>query len=341
MFLQLVLTILLLTGSAAGDLPITVDTFAPGHPLYFLDRLIENRLLEQATTPDQAVQMQLRFAEERLLEIQALAQNHNPNDLSETITAFDQAISTAANMASFASSEASVGVSDAFDASFTQGGNNLQDGNYCTEPVEKMHPVGQALAEEYQVTYAEIMGWFCQGYGFGEITLAYSASQETGVAVAELFGLRASGLGWGEIMQMLGLIGHGDEADVPEIEPPAEAPEGRAAHCDGAQRHPKGEALADQFGVPYEEIMAWFCQGYGFGEITLAYEASLASGKPVADIFALRASGLGWGQIMQELGLKGKPEGSADPDGNSEKDNKPDKEPKTEKNKEPKDKSNK
>jgi hypothetical protein len=59
--------------------------------------------------------------------------------------------------------------------------------------------------------------------------------------------------------------------------------------------------LAQRFNVPYEEIMGWFCQGYGFGEIDLAYGLSQQTGKPVADIFALRKSGMGWGQIKQLL----------------------------------------
>ncbi len=50
--------------------------------------------------------------------------------------------------------------------------------------------------------------------------------------------------------------------------------------------------------------MGWFCQGYGFGEIDQAYALSLASGDTPADIFAMRASGMGWGQIKQLLDSK-------------------------------------
>jgi hypothetical protein len=71
--------------------------------------------------------------------------------------------------------------------------------------------------------------------------------------------------------------------------------------CTGANPHPEGQRLAQQYGVTYEEIMGWFCQGFGFGEISLAYDLSLETGLPVSDIFAMRRSGLGWGQIKQEL----------------------------------------
>ena len=49
------------------------------------------------------------------------------------------------------------------------------------------------------------MGWFCQGFGFGEIDLAYSLSAEPGVDVdvADIFAMRADGQGWGEIKQLL------------------------------------------------------------------------------------------------------------------------------------------
>lgn len=64
---------------------------------------------------------------------------------------------------------------------------------------EKQHPVGLKLAEKYQVSYEEIMGWFCQNYGFGEIDMAYEMSQQTGISVEELFAMKAGGSGWGNI----------------------------------------------------------------------------------------------------------------------------------------------
>lgn len=68
------------------------------------------------------------------------------------------------------------------------------------------HPAGLTLAERYGVGYQEMMGWFCGGFGFGEIDLAYGLSRETGVSVEEVFTMRSSGLGWGEIKQQLGVL---------------------------------------------------------------------------------------------------------------------------------------
>jgi len=65
------------------------------------------------------------------------------------------------------------------------------------------------------------------------------------------------------------------------------------------QPNPAGEALAQQWGVPYAEIMDWFCKGYGFGEIDLAYELSALYDGPVSDVFAQKQAGSGWGVIKQ------------------------------------------
>jgi PT repeat len=82
----------------------------------------------------------------------------------------------------------------------------------------------------------------------------------------------------------------------PTIEPTFDAscPEARGAH-------PVGLRLAEAFGVSYEEIMSWKCLGYGFGEIAKAYVLAAESGLTVVEIFALRASGLGWGQVVREV----------------------------------------
>lgn len=80
------------------------------------------------------------------------------------------------------------------------------------------HPVGMALAEDYDADYATIMGYFCgaqtgERYGFGEINLAYGIAERLGVEAAEIFALREQGLGWGQIMQAYDLVGKGRDRD--------------------------------------------------------------------------------------------------------------------------------
>lgn len=65
------------------------------------------------------------------------------------------------------------------------------------------HPTGDELARRFKVPYAEIMGWFCKGFGFGEIEQAYELSAETGTPVGQIFDMRKSGMGWGEIERQL------------------------------------------------------------------------------------------------------------------------------------------
>ena len=64
-------------------------------------------------------------------------------------------------------------------------------------------PVAATIAATYSVSEDEVMGWFCKGFGFGEIKKAYQWAGETGKSVYELFALRQQGLGWGEIAQGL------------------------------------------------------------------------------------------------------------------------------------------
>lgn len=66
---------------------------------------------------------------------------------------------------------------------------------------------------------------------------------------------------------------------------------------------PVGHRLADAFNVSYDEIMGWFCQGFGFGEIARAYLLADATGVPPATYFAQRQSGMGWGQIVKQTGV--------------------------------------
>jgi hypothetical protein len=79
-------------------------------------------------------------------------------------------------------------------------------------------------------------------------------------------------------------------------------PKNDSNRCEArTQQHPDGVRLAFRYEVTYEEIIDWFCKGFGFGEIDLAYSLSQATGKPAADIFAMRSSGMSWGHIKQQL----------------------------------------
>jgi hypothetical protein len=61
--------------------------------------------------------------------------------------------------------------------------------------------------------------------------------------------------------------------------------------------------LAKRLAAPVEDVSAWFCAGYGLGEIEMAYELSAQAKVSVDEIFALRSAGLGWGQIRMQYGI--------------------------------------
>ena len=83
-----------------------------------------------------------------------------------------------------------------------------RSGYYCSGTNTTNHPVGDKLAGEFEVTYQEIMDRFClEGYGFGEIMVAYRIAEQAGVSTSEVFDMRATGVGWGSIMKSYGLHG--------------------------------------------------------------------------------------------------------------------------------------
>jgi hypothetical protein len=72
-----------------------------------------------------------------------------------------------------------------------------RSGYYCSGTNTTNHPVGDKLAADFEVTYQEIMDRFClEGYGFGEIKLAYRIAEQQ-VSASEVFDMRATGVGWG------------------------------------------------------------------------------------------------------------------------------------------------
>jgi hypothetical protein len=94
-----------------------------------------------------------------------------------------------------------------------------------------------------------------------------------------------------------------DDDDVDDVDDDDEEREVRKdGDCTGADPHPHATTLANNYGVTYAEIMERFCQGYGFGEIELAYLLAEEVGLDVEDVYALRDAGMGWGNVRKELG---------------------------------------
>lgn len=122
---------------------------------------------------------------------------------------------------------------------------------FCTDP-DSTHPVGEALAESYGVSYEEVMGWFCEdGMGFGQIMLALHTAEATEGSPEDYLDRRANGEGWGEIWLDLALIGPPEGAGPPdEVGPPEGAgPPDEVGPPEDAGP-PEGAGPPDEVGPP-------------------------------------------------------------------------------------------
>jgi len=303
---------------------MAADQAVPGDFLYGVDRAAESLQLQLAYSPEKKATLELAFAGERLDELSALGVEAPQSQTGAVINDFDSSMAHAVELVQTNFGEAAQNVLAVFDSDLdlNNGGDDedeVEEGVYdrlanCQDGAKKEHPVAKKLAVQFNVEITEIMDWFCSGWGFGEIRIAYEAANDSDYTVDQLFDMREQGLGWGEVLDTIGLKGQpdddtgedddGEDDDGEDVKNESD----RGSNCTGDRDHPHGLTLAVAIGVSYDEIMGWFCQGFGFGEIKLAYSLSDQSGKSVESIFAERAGGKGWGILMKELGVKNKPD---------------------------------
>ncbi|MEW6093473.1 MAG: DUF5666 domain-containing protein [Chloroflexota bacterium] len=140
--------------------------------------------------------------------------------------------------------------------------DETNDGYYCTQS-DVQHPFGARLAERYQVDYATLQGWFCDGFGWGQIMLALQTGQISEADPADLLAAREAGSGWGQIWQELKLIGKDKDAYSPKdldgdgrpdhAGPPSdEDGDGRPDHA-GPPNDEDGDGRPDHAGPPNDE----------------------------------------------------------------------------------------
>jgi hypothetical protein len=77
------------------------------------------------------------------------------------------------------------------------------------------------------------------------------------------------------------------------------------ARCADSNPHPVAVRLAARHGESPERVMAWLCEGYGFGDIMQALSMRKEAGEDAGTLLALRAELGGWSLVWQELGLIG------------------------------------
>lgn len=341
------LAMILVFVTGTGGAIYAADAAVPGEPLYGLDQALEATQLRFTSRPEAVVGLLLAIAQERLDEAQILLEQGNLENLGQALEGYGSTVSSLAVTLGDAEGDEVQELAHLVDTSFSgnanqpadsslvagaepdQEGAGPEDMDYCTgaEP----HPVASALEETYGVTYEQIMAWFCEeNLGFGEIMLLLETSARTGETPEILLESLETNGGWGKVWQAEGLIGKtkasvGPSAAFPVgpaelangLESAPAGPERTEAGmdyaetwCVGVDPHPVAERLADSYEnvVDYDQIMGWFCDGFGLGEIKLALETSEGTGVSPGELLTESREMGGWGLVWQKYGLVGRGE---------------------------------
>jgi len=72
----------------------------------------------------------------------------------------------------------------------------------CTD--QDPHPVGKSIAEKFDVTYEEVMTWYCRGETFEDILLALQTSKMSDKTPGELLKMKET-QSWDDIWDDLGI----------------------------------------------------------------------------------------------------------------------------------------
>lgn len=71
----------------------------------------------------------------------------------------------------------------------------------CTET--NPHPLGQNIAETYEVSYEQVMTWFCDDYTFDDILIALETGEAMDISASVLLEMRVEKT-WAEIWVEIG-----------------------------------------------------------------------------------------------------------------------------------------
>lgn len=159
-----------------------------------------------------------------------------------------------------------------------------QDGNgmnyFCANP-DAVHPVAEGIAEKYDVSYQEVMGWFCKSdsdteedgegeegesteeeetgnnaaTGFGQIMLALQtadATEDAEDSADTYLEMRAQGQGWGQIWQELGHKGKPKSEEGEDTDEDGEGEEGEEMDAEAEEDEDDGDETGppDDVGPP-------------------------------------------------------------------------------------------
>jgi hypothetical protein len=93
---SVIITIVLAIAVATGGVAYASDSAAPGDFLYSIDRALEQIQLSLTTDPESALELQLEFAQERLLEMEVLASQGDFDNMTIALDEYEKTISSIA-----------------------------------------------------------------------------------------------------------------------------------------------------------------------------------------------------------------------------------------------------
>jgi hypothetical protein len=83
-------------------------------------------------------------------------------------------------------------------------GNGETDNNiHCTDP--DPHPMGESIAKKFEVSYEQVMTWYCGGDAFSDILLALETAKLVEDQEVEILLERLENQNWDEIWTDLGV----------------------------------------------------------------------------------------------------------------------------------------
>jgi hypothetical protein len=242
--LAVIAAILFATLAGGGGVAYAADAAGPGDPLYGIDRAVESVQLA-LTSRAQRPALLLKFAEERLEEAGALSGAENASRREAALNGWGETLSGLATSVAGPQGLDQDALAATIDEALSRQQGHLsqmldeepdpekedeveddEESDFCDPESELKHPAAEGLADAYSVDYATVEGWFCDGYGIGQIMLALETVQLVDGEEQDLETLleEAASEGWGQVWQRLGLIGKPEDAGPPE-DVPAGKPE--------------------------------------------------------------------------------------------------------------------
>jgi hypothetical protein len=230
--------------ASTGAVAYAADDAVPGERLYGIDKAMEWAQLSITVKPLATLKLLLSFAEERLQEAEKLSAIGDEWNLEVALDGYGAAITQVAQTIGRVESADTAALAALVDESFSSHAARLasiyQDitGGEGKEPAaeedrptrcadQSPHPVAVRLAQSYGESPDQVMAWFCEGHGFGDIMQALSTGREARVDAATLLARRAELGGWGLVWRSLGLIGARNDLPAPppdEVAPPEDTP---------------------------------------------------------------------------------------------------------------------